>query len=260
MTTMVDEQPTRSGGVALLLAAARLLAVGALVFFVQDAMGAHTLGGVLIGLVVVELLGARAGLKWDETGNSPARLLLRRGVVGLGGGAAAAVAVLVAAAIAGRAKLDIGDPGLVAFAIGAALPLAQAARDELLFRGLTLALLRGKVPDRFALLFAALLGAAPVVLLPATTALGAALVFVTGFVFAVLWRLGKGAYLAWGAHAGWVFLLGAGSRGQLLDVSLGQDQLFPVSAAQGLPGWLALAFAVVVAGAVGWAGRRMLVR
>jgi hypothetical protein len=199
---------------------------------------------VLIGAMGVELMARRSGLVWDETG-SKTSILARRLAVGFGLGVVAAGAVVLVTAFFGGAKVGWGHPDLLGLGIGLLVPGAQAARDELLFRGASLALMRGKIPDRYALPFTALLGAAPMLLADRLSLLGLAIVIMSGMAFALLWRIGRGMYLAWGAHAGWLFAMGGGIGGGLLDVTFGGAQLFPLTRADGVVGWVALAVAVV---------------
>jgi len=243
----------RSEGVELGLRAVRLLAMGAIAFALESFLDAYRLAALLMGAFAVELLAGKVGMRWDETGKRKtlaAALVVGRG---FGLGVATALLVVAVAAVSGLAQVSIGAPNLVGLGLGLVVPFAQAARDELLFRGAPLALLRDRIPDRFALPFAALLGGAPLLLANDRSPAGIAIVVVTGLIFAVAWRLGKGMFLAWGAHAGWLFMLGAGTRGTLLDVSFGAGQLLPFVRAEGAIVWVALAVTIVASiGAIVW--------
>lgn len=218
--------------------------MGLLVYGIEALFAAYRLPAVLIGAMGVEFLARRAGLTWDETRSKTAVLARRLGFGFALGIAAAGVVVLLAAGLGG-ASVTWGRPDLLGLGMGLLVPGAQAARDELLFRGAPLALMRDKIPDRYALPFTALLGAAPMLLGDRLSWVGLAIVLASGMAFALLWRIGRGMYLAWGAHAGWLFAMGAGIGGGVLDVTFGSAQLFPLARADGAVGWVALATATV---------------
>ena len=175
-------------------------------------------------------------------------------------GVVAATMVIGVASLAGLATIQLGSPTLVGLGMGLALPVAQAARDELLFRGAPLALMRNRIPDRFAIPFAALLGGAPMLLTVEQSPVGVGIVVLTGLAFAFAWRIGKGAFLPWGAHAGWLFMVGAGSRGAVLDVSLAHGGLLPFARAEGMVAWIALVVAAAMAVGALIAWRRISTR
>ncbi len=249
MTDAAKTTP-RSDATELGLRAARLLAMGAVAFALEAFLDAYRLAALLMGAFAVEFLAGKVGLRWDETGKRSMLQSLR--VVGLGFalGAMSVLFVVGVGAAFGLVRVSVGAPTLVGAGMGLAMALAQAARDEVLFRGAPLALMRDKIADRWALPFVALLGAAPLVLQPEPSLPGIATVVVTGWIFALAWRVGKGMPLAFGAHAGWLFMMGAGTRGSLLDVSLGAGQLLPPVDASGAIAWLALATFVIAAVAI----------
>lgn len=225
--------------------------MGAIAFTLESYLDAYQLAALLMGAFAVELLASKSGLRWDETSSRKPQHNAAILLVGFGLGAAAALLLVGIAALAGIATVKLGAPTLVGLGMGLALPLAQAARDELLFRGAPLAMMRDRIPDRYAIPFVALLGGAPMLLVPDRSPLGIATVILAGSVFALAWRIGKGAFLPWGAHAGWLFMLGAGSRGAVLDVSFGAGSLLPFVRADGAVAWLALfVVAALAAGAV----------
>ncbi len=220
--------------------AVRLLGAGAIAFGVEGLFESNRMLALMVGALAVDWLAGRSGLKWDESGDATWQQLgLRLGKGALIGAAIALVSVFVLALLR-KASVGLGEPAPVGIAIGLLTALVQAARDELLFRGMPLVLMQDRVADRWALPFTALLGAAPLVLAARATPTGVAIVLLSGFAFALLWRLGKGMYLAWGAHAGWLFFSGTGVRGMLLDVRFSGGQLLPVATASGAPAWAAL--------------------
>lgn len=249
MTEAVKSTP-RSDARELGLRALRLLAMGAVVFALEAFLDAYRLAALLMGAFAVEFLSGKAGLRWDETGSKSMLQSLRVGALGFALGALSVLLVVGGGAAFGLVRVSLGAPTLVGAGMGLAMALAQAARDEVLFRGAPLALMRGKIADRWALPFVALLGAAPLLAHPDPSLPGIATVVVTGWIFALAWRVGKGMPLAFGAHAGWLFMMGAGSRGSVLDVSLGAGQLLPPVDATGGIAWLAVATFVIAAIAI----------
>jgi hypothetical protein len=223
--------------------------MGAIVFALEAFLDTYRLAALLIGVFAVEYLARKQGFQWDETGKRTTMQSARMVAAGFGLGAAVVLLMVGVAWGAGLAKVTMGSPTLVGLGLGVVTPLAQAARDELLFRGAPLAMMKDRIPDRFALPFVALLGAAPLWLQPNPSLVGIAIAVVTGWVFALALRAGRGVLLAWGAHAGWLFMLGAGTRGGVLDVSLGAGIWLPLGYAEGTVAWVA--FGVVTLVAVG---------
>lgn len=230
--------------------ALRLIGMAAIVFVLDAVLDAYRLASLLLGLFAIEFLARKQGFQWDETGKRTT--MQSTGVVALGFGLGAFVVLSMVgvAWLAGYAQVSIGSPTMVGLGLGLVTPVVQAARDELLFRAAPLTLLKKHVPDRFALPFVALLGSAPLWLHPTPSIVGIGLTIVTGWIFALAIRMGKGILLAWGMHAGWLFMLGAGIRGSVFDVSLGSSTWLPFAQAQGAAAWIALV--VVVLFAVGF--------
>jgi len=226
---------------ALGLDAIRLLGAGAIAFAVEGLLESNRLLALVVGALAVDWMARRAGMRWDESGADRWQVVGLRLAAGAGVGAAIALAATLAVVVAGRGTVTLGSPAPVGIGIGVVSALALAARDELLFRGLPLALMSGRVADRWALPFTALLGAAPLVLSRTATATGVVVTLLSGFVFALLWRSGRGMYRAWGAHAGWLFFAGAGVRGMLLDVRFASGQILPMGSATGWPAWASIA-------------------
>ncbi|HQP37694.1 MAG TPA: hypothetical protein PLI95_21065 [Polyangiaceae bacterium] len=240
----------------LIAGAAALLGLGAGLHLLDGWLHTNPLAASLIGAVVVDLVGGRLGLKWSDQEGLTARLKGLAFLRGFGSGIGIALAVVVVAALLRWTTVTRGSPSIVGLALGFAAPLALAARDELLFRGLPMALARGRVKDRWLLPFVALLGAAPIVLQPGATLIGVVLAVCSGGFHAVCWRLGRGAWIAWGAHAGWSFMAGAGVHGVLLDAWFNDGVLVPAARAHGAVAWLAaLLFAIAALGSLHWASR-----
>jgi hypothetical protein len=217
----------------------------------------NPLGAAIVGAVMIDIVGGRLGLEWDEGGKAKTAALASFSLRGFALGAGVALLVAALAAAFGWARISRGSPTIVGLGLGLAAPLAFAARDELLYRGLPLLLMRGRIPDRYALPFCALLGAAPLALKPGASLIGVVLAASSGAFFAILWRIGRGAWVAWGAHAGWLFMAGAGIHGALLDAWFRDGMLIPVERAHGNAAWLgALVFALSAFAAAWWHARK----
>ncbi|MBI5538370.1 MAG: hypothetical protein HY898_36945 [Deltaproteobacteria bacterium] len=241
----------------LAVGALTVAALGVVVHLLDGWMQTNPLAGAIIGAVLVDLVGGRLGLTWDETKQAKGGALALTVLRGFAFGAGLALGIAVIASMLRWARITQGSPSLMGLGLGVASPLAIAARDEVLYRGVPLLVMRGRISDRWALPFCALLGAAPIVLRPGASVIGVVLAASTGAFFTVLWRVGRGAWLPWGAHAGWLFMAGAGIHGSLLDVWFKDGLLVPVARAHGNPAWLgALVFAMAAFAAAWWYARR----
>lgn len=243
----------------LMVGAAGLCGLAIVVHLLDGWFHTNPLAASLIGAVIVDLFGGRLGLQWSEglPATRSQRALRMLSGIALGAGLALFI-VLVAATLRWTTVLR-GSPSAMGLGLGIAGPLAMAARDELLYRGVPFAIARGRVPDRYLLPFVALLGAAPIVLQPGASVIGVVLAIASGAFFAVCWRLGRGAYVAWGAHAGWLFMAGSGVHGALLDAWFKDGVLVPSAKAHGTIAWLAaVAFAIAALGSAQYVARRRL--
>jgi hypothetical protein len=241
----------------LAVGAAGLTAAAVAAFLLEGWLQANPLGAAIIGALVVDVLGGRLGMVWDETRKVKALGVVLATLRGFALGAGVTMLIVVVALMLGWVRVGRGSPSLVGLGLGLATPLAIAARDEMLYRGLPLAVMRDLIPDRWALPFTALLGAAPVVLRPGASVIGVVLAAAAGAFFAILWRLGRGGWTAWGAHAGFLFMAGAGLHGALLDTWFRDGAVVPFARAHGNPAWLgALLFALAAFVAAWWFARR----
>lgn len=216
---------------------ANVLLVGAAVFLIDGFFESNQLASLVLGTAAVVLLGGRVGLRSDESDESSPASLARKMMFGLGVGVLFGLLALGASALLGWAKLTPGSPLGMGALFGLVVPIVQAARDELMYRGVPLTVAEGRVPDAVAIPFCALLGVAPH-LLSRFTVEGLFLIGTSGLLFGLLWRLGRGMYVGWGAHAGWLFMIGAGSRGVLLEATWAKGSLIPPEQARGPAVWL----------------------
>lgn len=228
---------------------AALLGTGVVVFGLEAAIG-NPLLALAVGFFVVDIVARRLGAGFGEGGNA-----YRQGALGLGLGLGLALLVALVARLFGLATLDLGAPTLMTLlAIGR--PLLAAFRDELLFRGIPLALARqARIQDGYTVVFAALLGAAPLLGASPVRPEALLLTFTAGLFFALLFRAGLGR-VAFLAHAGWLFFADIGFRGALLDVSFSSGAIAPFASASGIPAYLAAAvFGIGAVGVMGWQRR-----
>lgn len=241
----------------LLVGAASLCGLAIVVHLLDGWFHTNPLAASLIGAVIVDLFGGRLGLQWNQGLPANAWQRTLRVLRGVALGAGIALFIVLVAAMLGWTHVMRGSPTVMGLGLGVAGPLAMAARDELLYRGVPMAIAGGRVPDRYLLPFVALLGAAPIVLQPGASVIGVVLAISSGAFFAVCWRLGRGAYVPWGAHAGWLFMAGAGVHGGLLDAWFRDGVLVPISRAHGTIAWLAaVVFAIAALGSAQYVARR----
>jgi hypothetical protein len=180
----------------------------------------HT--GVVIAQVVIAEFGTgRLGVAWSDplaplqTGADIARRALR----GAGFGAAAAAILLGASVIARQATVASGTFGIAPLLVGLIISMCAAARDELMLRGLVLRALGPNASMPAKLLVCGLAGAAfRFGTQPDATVFAIAFAFASSIAFACLWLRDRGAWLAAGANAAFMFVTGPVAQGAILDV------------------------------------------
>jgi len=257
-TSRAEPRPA-SPLVELGLGAAWLVGSAAVLLILDGVLGAASMATALIGALLIDLMSARAGVRWDVAGaagepwgeplpeGTPKRIE-RRVATGAAVGLVAG-GVVVAISVALRWLIGRGAGLHPTYALGFALlrAAAVAVRDELLYRGIPLfAAARAGVRGPVARAFSALASGAAIALMPGVTPGAVALAIGSGWLFATLWQRDRGAWAAFGAHAAWVLLVGSGLHGGLLDLDWAVGNLAIGPSADGPPAWLA---AVVLAGA-----------
>ncbi|NOU28597.1 MAG: hypothetical protein HOO96_11885 [Polyangiaceae bacterium] len=165
----------------------------------------------------------RLGVAWSDPLRDPpepraiAGRVLRGVILGLG----ASVVVLAVATVSGAAKVVSVHGSLSPLAVGLAVAAFSAMRSELVEHGLVLRLLAPVKNEPVKIAVCALASGAvafgmSVQATPseiaATTAAGAA--------FGTLWLTERGAWVAWGARAAWIFATTAGVHGAIADVEV----------------------------------------
>jgi hypothetical protein len=202
-------------GVALVVAVQ-----GAAAYLAQN----HT-GAVIAQVVIAEFGTSRLGVAWSDplaplqTGTEIAKRALR----GAGFGAAAAAVLVGASILARAATVSTGTFGVAPLLVGLVLSICAAARDELMLRGLVLRALGPNAKMPVQLLVCGVAGAAfrfGTQTEPMNGATIDALVFAfaSSIAFACLWLRDRGAWLAAGANAAFMFVTGPIAQGAVLDV------------------------------------------
>lgn len=218
--------------VSLERAAMRVVLIGAIVFGLEVFFEANRLVSLVLGMTVVEFLGAKLGLSWGDERPVDWRSRVLRGISGGVVGIAVVFLSMVPLMFLDGVQVALGKPSALGIGLAIGMAVVQAARDELLYRGLPRAVLRGRVTETAVVGYSALLGLAPTVLLPGATVTGGVLTLVLGLVTGLAWRFGRGAFLAVGLHAGVLFASGGGSKGLVLDVMM-PGALVPLGKAEG---------------------------
>jgi hypothetical protein len=230
------------------LAGATLVA-GAL----THALESRPLVGILLGAIAADV--ARTRVEAYEPAGATPHGRAARAVRGAAVGLAVGLAPLLAGALSGLANVHLVAPSPLGLATGGARAIAVAYRDEVLGRGIPLALAaRAGVPLPATLAWIALLAAAPAAATGASAAALAA-TLAGAMLFAVAWRRG-GLAAGWGAHAAWLFAVGVVARGEPFELAWRSGALGPAGRAAGVAGWLAAASLGVAALALARAPRR----
>jgi hypothetical protein len=206
-------------------AVAHTIAWGLVVYgavqLVASQLARNATGAAAIEAVLAEFGAGRLGIAWsnpDEpvpTGAGIAKRALRGAAVGLG----VAVAVIAFTVLTRAAVLGSSRGSIAQVIVGVILVALYAVRDELLLRGLVLRAFQGTAPVAVLLLLSGLSGAASRWgMSPTCTPIEAASAGALAVVFAALWLVDRGAWLAWGAHVAYGVVTGPLTRGGLLDL------------------------------------------
>jgi hypothetical protein len=178
-------------------------------------------GAVVAQVVIAEFGTGRLGVAWSDpllplpTGGEIARRALR----GAAFGGAAAVILVGASVVARAASVSSGSFGVVPLLIGLVVSACAAARDELLLRGLVLRALGPTASLPAKLVACGLAGAAfRFGTQPDATAATIAFAFASSISLACLWLRDRGAWLAAGTNAMFMFVTGPVAHGAILDV------------------------------------------
>ena len=212
---------------------------------VEVLLGKSMVGVAIAGAVIVDLAAGYAGARWDLGAPLLPAAAARRIPAGLGLALIVAAAGIAVSLATGWARASLGHPSVTLF-----LALLRAAgtgiRDEMLYRGIPLhACERAGVRAQHARIFAALAGAAPLVLAPGTSIAAILLTACLGFLFATLWQRDRSGYSAAAAHGGYLLIVRSLAQGELFDLDWATGSLSPGARAAGPP---AFAMAIVTIG------------
>lgn len=251
----------RSRLVEIAIGAVWLVGLGAALQLAELALGRSPLGAALAGAVIADVVAGFAGVRWDEAKSAPApgsgaperasaaakadpgysARTARAVGIGMGISLGVMAVTIVLSAAVGWARVEGGHPGsslIFALLRGTAL----GARDELWLRGIVLlAARRARVPELAGALVAALAGGAAIAFAPDATAGAVVLAIGSGWLFAALWLRFRGAWAAVGAHAFWLFLVGPGLRGGILETTWITGALHPPPRSSGAVAFVAAA-------------------
>jgi CAAX prenyl protease-like protein len=210
---------------ATLRESARVVLWGVALFGVVQGVGFflaqnHT-GAVIAQVIIAEFGTGRLGVAWSDplaalpTGRDLARRALRGAMLGAGAGA-----VLLGVSVMARAsRLEVGVFGLSPLLVGLLMSVLAAARDELLLRGLVLRALGPSASVTWRLLACGAAGAAyRFGIEEGVTKRSLAFAALSSMALASLWIRDRGAWLAVGANAAFMFVTGPLAAGALLDV------------------------------------------
>jgi hypothetical protein len=239
--------------VELGLGAAWLVGLAAGVQLLDQIVGPANLAAAIFGALLIDIAAGRVGVRWDRddiAADAPKHAAQR-----VGAGAAVALATgglaLAVAAVFHWFHVEAWAQPSAALAFAAARAAAVAVRDELLFRGIPLAVAaRAGVPAPIARAFAALVSGAAILMIPGVTPAAVALAVASGWLFAALWERDRGAWAAVGAHGAWILLLGSALHGGGIDAAWTTGELAVGASAAGPPAWVAAAALVVAAAAL----------
>jgi hypothetical protein len=241
-------------------ATARAALGGTLVYAAARFAGAYldqyAVAAAVVQAVIAEYGAGRLGISWsDPLAPVPqTKDVARRALRGAGMGLAAALVALGVALGTKAAALAPNRPDVTVALVNLIPPLALAARDELLLRGVVLRVVPGQTPSWMKLVACGLASAAAtygegLTVTPALLAAG-----LGGVAYGALWLKDRGAWLAWGAHAAFLWASSTLARGALVDVRAAPN------AWGGGDMWLGAGWSAVVAIAIVCAGALLVTR
>ncbi|WP_394828906.1 CPBP family intramembrane glutamic endopeptidase [Pendulispora albinea] len=215
MKPLAQVAKTLGSGLAL---QAGILLVG--VYFQKNAVGAAA-----IQAAITEFGAGRIGVMWSDP-HAPApssSAIARRALRGAAFAAALAVVLLVVALLARAASLHMAPQlGILALVNGLLVATLVAVRDELLLRGVILHALRGTLTRAAQLVICGLVAAAASWGSQGGAPLETVLAGLLGVGYAALWMKDRGAWMAWGAHATFHYLMATVTHGAVFDVRIAQ--------------------------------------
>jgi hypothetical protein len=179
----------------------------------------------LVQAALAEWGAGRLGITWTDPWG-PAPTVARaagRAARGALMGAMAALTVVVALCWTGGATRGHGPPSLEVVAVGLVAAGFGAVRDELVLRGVVLRATRGLLPEWASLLVCGAAAASARFGIDGSLTPSIAAEGLRGVALGALWTRDRGAWLAWGANASWMWTLGSLTRGGLVDLRLATE-------------------------------------
>ncbi len=165
----------------------------------------------------------RLGVAWSDPLRDPPepRIIAGRVLRGVVLGLVAAVLVLAVATVSGAAKVVSVHGSLSPLGVGLAVAAFSAMRSELVEHGLVLRLLAPVKNEPVKIAVCALAsGAMAFGMSTQATPSEVAATAAAGAAFGTLWLTERGAWVAWGARAAWIFATTAGVHGAIADVEV----------------------------------------
>jgi hypothetical protein len=221
------------------LAGSLLLAAGLAQRILESQFAKRPFLAVVITAFVLDYWARRAGARWAPVELDTRGQVVRRWLGGFGWGAGAALFAVACAAATGSAHVGLGSASAMGIGLTALHIVAQAFRDELLYRGIPLALIGNRLPPPWPIAFSTALGVAPVLAFSSGRIELPLLALASGLFFALTWQLGAGGFVAWAAHVGWLFVIQIVVNGAPLDVEWTRGALTSDNVAGGAPPYLA---------------------
>ncbi|HEX9297674.1 MAG TPA: hypothetical protein VF881_17650 [Polyangiaceae bacterium] len=204
---------------ALKWAGAKLLAAAVGLRSLEVLFATRPLLAVVMGALWLDWWAQRLKARWsDSEGRLSAIRPALRALAAIAFGVALGWVMIGAAAVTHTARVRWGHWHAIGFSLGAFRTAAYAFRDELLLRGIPLALTRGRIPPRWSIGFSTVLAVAPWTTEPGVRIESLLLVASMGLFLALVWQDGPGGLVAWGVHAGWLLVVQIVAQGALLDI------------------------------------------
>jgi hypothetical protein len=188
--------------------------------FVGAYLDQYAVAAAVVQAVIAEYGAGRMGIAWsDPLAPVPTtKEIAKRALRGASMGLAAALVALGVALGTKAATLAPNTPDLTVALVNLVPPLALAARDELLLRGVVLRVLPRPTVVWIKLAVCGLASAAATYGEGLTSPAPLAAAVLGGVAYGALWLKDRGAWLAWGAHAAFLWASSTLARGALVDV------------------------------------------
>ncbi|WP_394850234.1 hypothetical protein LZC95_22610 [Pendulispora brunnea] len=205
---------------------ASALALQAGILLVGALLHRNAMGAAAVQAAAAEFGSGQFGVAWSTPLEKapPAKAIALRALRGAGYALGLAV-VLVGLALVTRAATFHGAAqiGVLPLINGLIVSVLLAVRDELILRGMVLRALDGAVPRAVELVVCGLVAAAAAWgSKEGAGALEIVAAGVFGAGFAALWKIDRGAWMAWGANATFHFVMTTLTHGAVFDVRVAQ--------------------------------------